>query len=150
MTRILLLCLANAFGDKVGQSVAEKKGLLYLNIDHFVQYSLFNTSEMLLKCGKEYYDKQEKSAIKTASEFENMLYVCSYETYIKNRELLKNFQLTYLRLSKKQLEILNEKNIVINKIAFLDRDKILKKIGRVVECDDLDPEIFAQKVVDLE
>ena len=52
-----------------------------------------------------------------------------------NKELFdeQNFIVIYIRLSLKQLESFNDKNFVINKLAFEDRDEFLKKQCIVIE-----------------
>jgi DNA-directed RNA polymerase subunit RPC12/RpoP len=147
MKKIMMVCLANKFGDKCAKATADKLGLLYLNVDDYIEYALGDMGEMLFKCGREYLEGQINLHTNKAIDFENTLFYCGYKTFMKNKEKFKGFNKVYLALTLKQLKTLAEKNYLITKITFPDRHKILMKYASKVECSELNPERFAEKAI---
>lgn len=147
--KFLLISLADNFGSAVGELVADDLGLYFLNIDDYIEYSLLDSGKMLVKCGKEYYLKKELKSILDCLEFVNTIYYCSYEIYTNNKNLFENCEIIYIKLSKKQLEKLNEKNFVINNIAFDDRNAVLNKAHKVVTSEFVVLKIFANNIVNI-
>lgn len=131
--KILLLSLSEKIGSKIGRALANNLGLYFLSVDEYIEYSLFDTNEMLIRCGESYYLQQEKKALQECLDFENTIYFCSYEVFINNQNLFSTFQIFYIYLSKEQLEKEEGGNAFINKLAFSDRDQYLSKIANKVE-----------------
>jgi len=145
--KFLLISLADNFGSAVGELVADELGLYFLNIDDYIEYSLLDSSEVLLKCGKGHYLKKELGAIMDCLEFVNTIYYCSYEVYINNQSLFEKCKKIYIALTKKQLEKFNDKNFVINNIAYEDRDLALKSGSQVIESEFFVAKIFANNII---
>ena len=147
MKKIIIISLANEFGDKVAKKVADALGLLYLNVEDYIQYALANEIEMLETCGAKYVKQQTAKHIEVVSEFENTLFYCTYDAFIKNRNVFSDFKKIYLALSLKQLKTLAERNRILSRITFPDRDKLLSKDAVRIENGDLDIEKFAEKAI---
>ncbi|MDD4816200.1 MAG: hypothetical protein PHQ62_03595 [Clostridia bacterium] len=147
--KFLLIALANNFGSSVGELVADDAGFYFLNIDDYIEYSLLDGDKMLVKCGKDYYLKQELKSIVDCLGFEKTLYYCSYDVFINNQNLFEDCQKIYIALSKKQLGKINDKDFVINNIAFEDRDLALRKICKVVESEFAVLKIFANNIINI-
>ncbi|MBR4407585.1 MAG: hypothetical protein IKT27_04670 [Clostridia bacterium] len=147
MSKFLVISLAKEFGDQVAKNVADKLNLKYLNIDKYVQYSIAEPEKMLEKCGKEYYNQQVVKHLEVAIGFEDTLFFCGYSTFMKNQPYFFDFQKIYLGLSLKQLQKLDEKDKIINKIAFPDRHRFLSKNAKKVKSRELNVEAFANLVI---
>ena len=81
-----MVCLANKFGDKCAKATADKLGVLYLNVDDYIEYALGDMGEMLFKCGREYLEGQINLHTNKAIDFENTLFYCGYKTFMKNKK----------------------------------------------------------------
>lgn len=133
--KILLLSLSEKIGSKIGATLADNLGLYFLSVDDYIEYSLFDANEMLVRCGESYYLQQEKKALEECLDFENTIYYCSYEVFINNKNLFSSFQIFYIYIPKERLEKEEGGNAFVNKIAFSDRDEFLSKIAYKVEDD---------------
>lgn len=149
MKRIVIISLADEFGSKTSEIVAGDLDMFFLKLDDYVDYNLFNSDEVLSRCGIEYFKKQEKKILNNAIEFLNTLYYTSYELFINNREIFAKFECEYIyiALSLIQLKELKEKSFSINNIAFQDRDNFLRTVGLIVEGEILVKKSFANKIV---
>lgn len=149
MKKIVIISLADDFGSKTSEVVANDIGMFFLKLDDYVDYNLYDSEEVLLRCGIEYFKKQEKKILCTAFEFINTLYYCSYNLFINNREIFSKFECeyVYIALTLDQLNELKEKSLSINSIAFQDRDVFLKSIGLIIEGSILVKKSFANKIV---
>lgn len=146
--KILFVSLANKFGSNITKLVADKLGMFFLNIEDFVEYNLFDSKKLLLRCGKSHFEKKEKESIRQCLEYDNTIYYCSYETLANYYDLLSsNCDLCYIMLTKSYLKKLNEDNFVINDIAFADRDNNLQKITQVFYCDSLNEDFLSNKII---
>ena len=133
--KIVFVSLIDSFASKVSSMVASGLSMFFLDLDKFIEYNMFDPEKLLKTCGVEHFKKQEKRIIQDAFQFENMIFYSSFELFSNNKELFdeQNFIVIYIRLSLKQLESFNDKNFVINKLAFEDRDEFLKKQCVVIE-----------------
>lgn len=127
--KILLVALSTNFGKSIAEIVANKIGKYFLSIDDFIEYSLFNSGELLKKCGKEYYLKREQDALSDCLGYENMLYSCSYDVFVNNLDKFQDFKMIYLYLPKEKLAEFKDSDLTINQIAFEDRNKFLESLA---------------------
>lgn len=114
---ILIVCLNEQFGQEVAKILADKLGMLFASCKDIVDYEVFDTKQVLEKCGIEYFQKKEKGALKHISKFENAVIFVDYEYFAKGYEYFSsNCNFIYLKAKKKQIS-----NSVINEIAFEER-----------------------------
>jgi len=149
MKKIVIISLADEFGSKTGEIVASDFDMFFLKVDDYIDYNLFNSKEVLSRCGIEYFKKQEAKFLNEALDFINTLYYIPYELFINNRNVFEKIdcEYIYIALSLEQLKSLNEKTVAINSIAFEDRDEFLRAISLTVESEVLVKKSFANKIV---
>ncbi len=121
---ILIVCLNDKMGQEVGINLADSLNMLYANCKDIVDYEVFDAKSVIEKCGQEYFEKKEKSAIKHIARYENAVIYVDYDYFFKGREYFeKNCNFIFLRVKKKQLQ----KGDEINTISFEERDLELEK-----------------------
>lgn len=133
MKKILLLSLSNKFGEEIGVKLTHDLNVFYLNIDGFIEYSLLDSEKMLLTCGQKYYIEREQQALKTCLAFENMFFFCSYDVFVNNEQFFQNFEKLYLALPLEELKKYDDSDLVINTLAFEERDAYLKEIAKEIK-----------------
>lgn len=148
--KYLIISLSTQYGKKISEKVANQLGLYFLNIDEYVQYSLFDSENMIEVCGKDYYLQKESGAIKSCLEFENVLFNCSYDIFSNNEKIfLKKVEIIYLALTKNELKKFDDYDTLINQIGFLDRDKFLRKNSFVAQADLQNEEEYVNNIVNI-
>ena len=132
---ILFVSLNNDFSRQLGKEVANQLEMFFVDVDDMLQYSLVDEN-MLLKSGREYFDKQEKKVIRGITAFQNVLIVGNFETLSKFdylAEICQNATLVYLKFSKQKLSKIFASVANQNQgFAFLAEDKFLQGIADVV------------------
>ena len=64
---ILVLCLNESVGSGLSKELADFLGLHFANAKQIVEYDLFDSEDMIKKCGMAYFKKREKSSLKSLS-----------------------------------------------------------------------------------
>ena len=128
---LIVICgLVDEFNSKVASVLCDKLAMFLLNIQQMMEFELSEKDDIIEKCGLDYYYNLEKKLIKTASTYENTVVLMNYDYYTfgKNYEVFKNTAYTFfLHFDKKELALYSKKLNVINKLAFEDRNEILKE-----------------------
>ena len=141
-SNIVIVGLDYEYNLKVSKSLAELTDLYFLDVKEYINYALFSRSDMLEKCGVEYLEKQETSAIKGCSNFENSIICIPCEYFLKNH-MYENFyegsHIIYLYFSKSKLKkvaetIKEDSYLPIDLIVFEDRDLELKNVSNLKIC----------------
>lgn len=127
--KILVISLSTNFAKSVTEILAKTLGKYFLSIDDFIEYTLFNSKELLKKCGKEYYLQREQEALQECLNYDNMIYSCSYDVFVNNGSKFQNFEIFYPYLPKDELDKFQDGDLTINQIAFEDRNNYLLSIA---------------------
>jgi len=126
---ILVVCLNSEVGQEVAHSLADNLNMLYANCKDIVNYEVFDSKSVIEKCGIDYFEKKEKSAIKHISKYENSVIFVDYDYFIKGYNyFINNCTFVYLKAKKKQIL----KDDIINNLAFEERDKELEQKSEFV------------------
>jgi len=121
---ILVVCLNESKGQEVAYSLANALNMLYANSNDIVAYEVFDTQAVIEKCGQEYFEKRERSALKHISRYSNVVVSVGYDHFNKGYDFFKNTcNFVYVKAKKKQID---EKDS-INILAFEERDKELEE-----------------------
>ena len=105
---ILIVCLNEAKGQEIAYSLANVLSMLYANSNDIVAYEVFDTQAVIEKCGQEYFEKREKSALKHISRYSNVVVSVGYDYFNKGYDFFKNTcNFVYVKAKKKQLEEMN-------------------------------------------
>ncbi len=121
---ILVVCLNEKQGQEIAHSLADELSMLYADSKNIVEYEVFDTQAVIEKCGIEYFEKREKSALKHISRYANAVVFVNYEYFNKGFDFFKNTcNLVYVKAKKRQL--LSDDNI--NMLAYEERDKELEE-----------------------
>ena len=127
-TNILFLCLDEKFGEDVSKTVAEDFSMHFAKVKELVEYDLFDSGEVLAKCGEEYYLEREQKVVRSICSYENALFFSNYDIFTHNKnEFLLNCTVVYLKIPKK---LLSGKEVV-NRLSFDIKDKELQDIAYI-------------------
>ena len=141
---ILFLCLDEKFGADVSKSVAEDFLMYFANVKELVEYDLFDSGEILAKCGEEYYLQREQNVVQTICDYDNALLFSNYDIFNYNKEaFLSNCLVVYLKIPKKLLS----KEEVINRLSFDIKDKELESVAYItVELKNLNKKLAIKEI----
>ena len=121
---ILIVCLNSNIGQEVAHTLADNLNMLFANCRDIVNYEVFDSKSVIEKCGLEYFQKKEQSAIKHISKYENSVIFVDYEYFLKGYNyFINNCNFVYIKIKKKQLSVDDD----INFLAFEERDKELEQ-----------------------
>ncbi len=128
-SKILFVCLNDAFGKEISQNFAQSINFNLLVCKEMIEYDLFNSGDILKQLGVEYYNKRERDVVKNMCSFENVLMLCNYDNFFKNKDIFtQSATIIYLKFPKRFLQ----KDDFINKLAFDGRNSDLSKIADFV------------------
>ena len=135
-SNIVIIGLDYEYNINIGQALSNVTDMYFLDVLEYINYSLFSREEMLDKCGIEYLEQQENSAIKSCSNFENTVMCIPYQYFFRN-ENYKLFQqscfIIYLHFSKEKLltvfKKLSSSTLTVDLIAYNDREGNLCKVA---------------------
>ena len=134
---ILLICLNKQYAQKIAEIICDEIGFFYLDCEELLAYELANREQILKKCGIAYLKKQEKKFVKGLTDYSNTVMSMGYELYTSdnNHQILNENLLTfYLALNIDEFK----ETEFINKIAYKERDKDLKKIAtNIINCNNI-------------
>ena len=148
--KILLLSLSGKYGTITGKILAEQLGQSFLNIDDQVVKMLSKLQPVPAKQGQNLFIELEKRAILEALEkSEEKIFCASYGLFIHNKQFFQNCKRVYVRLEKSHLKIFDDDDLIINQLAFVDRDKVLCENALVVPADAISPEKTASEIIKL-
>ena len=141
---ILFLCLDENFGDEVSKSIAEDFSMYFASVKQLVEYDLFDSGEILAKCGEEYYLQRERNVVDVICNYENTLMFSNYDIFNYNKErFLSSCTVVYLKLPKKLLS----KKEVINRLSFDSKDKELEAVAYItVELKNLNKKLAIKEI----
>ena len=138
-SNIIIIGLDYKYNLEIGKLLADTTNLYFLDVMEYVNYTLFSRKDMQEKCGVEYLEKQENSAIKGCLEFENMVMTFPYVYFNRNannEKFRSNATVIYLYFSKEKLTKKIDDNsfldtLSVDVIAFNDRDKELNNASDI-------------------
>ena len=126
---ILVVCLDEKKGQEVAHFLADELGMLFASCKDIVNYEVFDTKAVIEKCGVDYFEKKEISAIKHIAKYENSVIFVDYEYFNKGYNyFISNCNFVFVKAKKKQLD----KEEQINLLAFEEREVELEKKCEVV------------------
>ena len=64
--------------------------MFFVDVKELIEYDLVNSKEALLRCGKEYIEKEERKTVRNVSEYENTVVNIPYDLFVNNRDFFKN------------------------------------------------------------
>lgn len=127
---ILVLCLNESIGSSLSKRLADFLGLHFADAKQIVEYDLFDSDEMIKKCGMAYFKKREKSSLKGLSNFEDSVIFLNYDLFVNNKMTFKKITpKVYIKLAKRKLD---KKNDAISLLAYEERDKLLQDKADVI------------------
>lgn len=122
---ILVFCLNENVGSGLSKGLADFLGLHFANAKQIVEYDLFDSDEMIKKCGMAYFKKREKSSLKGLSNFEDSVIFLNYDLFVNNQSLFKKISpKIYIKLPKRKLD---KQKDVVSVLAYEERDKLLEE-----------------------
>ena len=152
---IVILGINYEFNLKVAQELSECIDMYFLDVEEFINYSLFSKVEMLQKCGVEYMTKQENSAVKSCAEFEKTI-ICIPHLYFFRDNMYKNFiqdsYIIYLYFSKDELDKMQNvsKTFEVDMIAFEDRNIDFEKVcNKKIDTLEKDCDAIVKEIINL-
>lgn len=126
---IIITGLVDTLNKGVASNLSDKLAMFLLDVNKLIEYGLEQKEEMILKCGVDYYKKQEKKMLKSTKNYENTVASISYDLYAvdNNYKLFNSTAYSfYVRVDKPLLKSFNNVDSV-TQIAFEERDKVLSQ-----------------------
>ncbi len=151
---ILLVGLHYEFTGQVAKDLSNKFDMFFLDVNQLIEYSLIDTKNIQLICGKDYFENQKKQVILSVKQYENTIINFPYSVYLEDnmvKEMSENAFVIYLKLTKSQIKKLNKENgeFNIEELAFAEISKLLeKKSDLSIKCADLSVENAINSIID--
>ncbi len=123
---IVITGLMEKFNGVVATLICEKLGMYFLDVSQLYEFEIAQKDEVILKCGIDYLKKLESKLIDSVTGYENTVVLMSYDLYVSNGNYKKfspKAYTFYIKFPKSFFE--QENSNIINKIAYIDRDKFL-------------------------
>ncbi|MBQ3494074.1 MAG: hypothetical protein IJA69_01520 [Clostridia bacterium] len=117
--KIIIVGLNSEFNRILAKGLADETQGYYLDIEDYINYSLFDKAQMQQKCGLEYMKKQEKNAIASCVDYENSVLYFPFEYFIFENNY-KAFQSSSIMFYIK----FSEQTLINKNKTFKDNDKI--------------------------
>lgn len=148
---IIITGMVNEFNNSVASLLCEKLAMYMLDFSKLMEFELADKDEIIAKCGVEYLENLENKLVKSVVKYENTVIVVNYDllTYKNNYEnFMSSGYSFYLRFEKDKIK--NNKNVnIINKIAFQERDAVLKNVcEHVLTLKSLNPEHALNRILE--
>ena len=87
---LVVVGFENEFNKKLCIYLADKLDMFFVDVKELIEYDLVNSKEALLRCGKEYIEKEERKTVRNVSEYENTVVNIPYDLFVNNRDFFKN------------------------------------------------------------
>ena len=124
-TSILITSLNDQAGSALAQKLSQLLGLHFASCKDIVEYDLFDSDAILTKCGVQYFEQREKSALSDISSYENSVIYIDYDLIKNNLAIFDQIHpRIFLNFPKRKLS----KDAVLNIIAFEERNAYLREI----------------------
>lgn len=86
---LVIIGFEKEFNKKLCIYLADKLDMFFVDVKELIEYDLVNSKEALLRCGKEYIEKEERKTVRNVSEYENSVVNIPYDIFITNRDFFK-------------------------------------------------------------
>lgn len=155
-TNVALIGLNYEYLCKLGELLCKNSDLYFLDVKGYVEYMLFSRKDMLEKCGKEYLQKQEHSALKSILDFENSIIAVptsyavndKFISDLKNTSFVVFLKDTKENLSKVNLSLPLDKKMDIDLIVYEDRNYDFSRLADLtIEIDKIDIDKVAKQIL---
>lgn len=128
MKNIVILGIDYEYNTHIAELLTRSLDMYFLDVNNYINYSLFSRMDMLNKCGIEYVNRQENLVVKSCADFENTVMCIPYSNFFRDdiyKDFLDKSYIVYLYFSKEKL---NEKDGIsdtfeIDLIAFNERNQ---------------------------
>ncbi len=133
MKNIVILGIDYEYNIHIAELLTKSLDMYFLDVNHYLSYSLFSRSEMLAKCGLEYLNRQENLVVKSCADFENTIMCIPYNNFFRE-EIYKNFleksYIIYLYFSKEKLQEkqCSSNDLGVDLLVFDDRNNKINNI----------------------
>ena len=114
---VILIGFDQIFNKKIGMYLADKLDMFFVDVEELIEYNLINSKEALLKCGRDYIEKEERKTVRSVSEYENTIASISYDIFLNNKHFFEGNNIKILLRPKKVNQV--------EKIALEDRITLL-------------------------
>ena len=117
---LVIIGFDNQFISRLGKYVADRLDMLYADVLELIEYNLVNSKEALLRCGREYIEKEERKTISAVSEYENAVISIPYDIFINNSK--------YVSKDSFIVCVISNNISSVDKIALAERCEVLKSL----------------------
>lgn len=129
---VVLVGLCYNFVGNVANTLAEKTGKFFLDVNKLIEYSLIDIERAKLICGLDYIQKEQSKIIKSLKNYENTIINLPYDFLLNNEfdDVFKDSYIIFINLSKDVLLNINkglEDNFNLN-VDLMVFDEICKLI----------------------
>jgi len=139
-TNITLLLPLNDYKKQVGKLIANKLNMIYVDVEEFLKFELFDIDKALALGGYAYLQQEEDKLIKRLSTYNNSFITIDFSmfnreknlAYLKENSLivyLKFFEKDYIKLLKKEK---TGAQFELDKKLFEKRDELMTEYSDLV------------------
>lgn len=131
---VILIGFDQIFNKKIGMYLADKLDMFFVDVEELIEYNLINSKEALLKCGRDYIEKEERKTVRSVSEYENTIASISYDIFLNNKHFFEGNNIKILLRPKKVNQV--EKIALEDRITLLlpDCDYYIDNYQNVEDC----------------
>lgn len=103
--------------------LADKLDMFFVDVKELIEYDIVNSKEALLRCGKEYIEKEERKTVRNVSEYENSVVNIPYDIFVNNKDYFKNNNINIF--------IKPYKAEIVDDVVMEDRISLLKNVCHI-------------------
>lgn len=118
-SNIVLVGLDYIFVKKMADNLSASLDMFYLDIEDLIRYNFKDEDDTISKVGYEYYSKQIKKLVCSASTYENTIINCPYDLLLNNeiwQKLKQSATIVFVDIPKAILTKLNDNYPTTQKI----------------------------------
>ncbi len=118
-SNIVLVGLDYIFVKKMADNLSASLDMFYLDIEDLIRYNFKDEEDTISKVGYDYYNKQIKKLVFSASTYENTIINCPYDLLLNNeiwQKLKQSATIVFVDIPKAILTKLNDNYPTTQKI----------------------------------
>lgn len=130
----ILVGLDYDFIKNVAQKLTTDLNLYFLDVNDLIEYCMVNSGQVKDVCGLEYYEKEQKKIVQSATDYENTIINFPYSLILNDEyfKLLNNSFIIFVDLDKTMLEEINknkqeDNNLTIELLTHAELTTLLKQ-----------------------
>ncbi len=89
-SNLVIIGFEKQFNKDLCLYLADKLDMFFVDVAELIEYNLINSKEALLRCGREYIEKEEKKTVRNVADYENTIINIPYDIFINNKDFFNS------------------------------------------------------------